>query len=116
MAKRLFKHSIRSTHTHITCPFSCWVHTCHYFLMLPFTDNTDFAVPSPFSITIPAGSIPSEPACVDIIATDDAVAEADHGFSVSLSQPSVPYVTVGIPESAIVTITDNEGNNILYID
>ena len=79
-------------------------------LLLLSTDNNDFTVPSPFVITIPAGAIPSGDVCADILATDDAQAEGDHSFSISISQPSVPYVTVGTPGSAIVTITDNEGN------
>ena len=75
----------------------------------PFTENADFTVPNPLQVTIPAGPIPSSPVCVPIMATEDTQIEGDHGFTVSINQPSLSTVTVGTPGSALVTITDNDG-------
>ena len=66
-------------------------------------------MPDPLQVTIPAGPIPSSPACVLIMATEDTQIEGDHGFTVSINQPSLSGVIVGSPGSAAVTIIDNDG-------
>ena len=78
-------------------------------IYISFAENVDFTVPDPLQVTIPAGPIPSSPACVLIMATEDTQIEGDHGFTVSINQPSLSGVTVGSPGSASVTIIDNDG-------
>ena len=75
----------------------------------PSIENVDFTVPDPLQVTIPAGPIPSSPVCIPIMATEDTQIEGDHGFTVSINQPSLSVVIVGSPGSAVVTITDNDG-------
>ena len=74
-----------------------------------FAENADFTVPDPLQVTITAGPIPSSPVCVPIMATEDTQIEGDHGFTLSINQPSLSTVTVGSQGSAVVTITDNDG-------
>ena len=78
-------------------------------------ENDDFTVPNPLQVTIPAGPTPSSSVCVLIMATEDTQIEGDHGFTVSIIQPSLSVVTVGSPGSAVVTITDNDGMYIKHI-
>ena len=72
-------------------------------------------MPDPFQVTILAGPIPSSPVCVLIMATEDTQIEGDHGFTVSINQPSLSTVTVGSPGSASVTITDDDGTKIFLL-
>ena len=76
---------------------------------ISIAENADFTVPDPLQVTIPAGPIPSSPVCVLIMATEDTQIEGDHGFTVSINQPSLSGVIVGSPRSAVVTIIDNDG-------
>ena len=73
------------------------------------SEIADFRMPDPLQVTIPAGLIPSSPACVLIMATEDTQVKGDHGFTVSINQPSLSGVIVPLPGSALVTITDNDG-------
>ena len=66
-------------------------------------------MPNPLQVTIPAGPTASSSVCVLIMATEDTQIEGDHGFTVSINQPSLSGVTVGSPGSAVVTIIDNDG-------
>ena len=42
---------------------------------------------------------------------DDDVVESDESFNIVLSPGSSGLATLGSPNSAVVTITDNDGNN-----
>ena len=79
----------------------------------PSSDAGDFTVPN--QVIIPAGPIPSGPACITISTTQDLEVEGDHGFTVTIQQPSHVNVVVGSPSSATVTISDNDGKNCSYV-
>ena len=85
------------------------MHINKLFINISFAESVDFTVPDPLQVTILVGPIPFSPVCVPIMATEDTQIEGDHGFTVSINQPSLSTVTVGSPRSAVVTITDNDG-------
>ena len=61
------------------------------------------AIPSGTSLTFVPGSSNQ---CTDVVTLDDAVAEANETFSVTLSNPT--NATVGSPNATTVTIDDND--------
>ena len=60
------------------------------------------------TITLSAGAIPAT-SCVNVLATDDAVVEADEDFTIMITTTDMPDVTVGAADTTTVTIPANDG-------
>ena len=84
---------------------SCTLHT--FFLAGP----GDFSL-TMTTITIPAGPIPNlGPDCASVMAIDDTLAEASETFDIVITGTGLPEVSVGTPDTTVVTINDNEGKS-----
>ena len=84
---------------------SCTLHT--FFLAGP----GDFSL-TMTTITIPDGPIPNlGPDCVSVMAIDDTLAEASETFDIVIISTNQPEVSVGTPDTTLVTINDNEGKS-----
>ena len=71
--------------------------------------NTDFSTTDP-DVSFPLG--PLMPGCITVIINQDMSVEGDHTFSVSLNPgPISPTVTVGRPDTTVVTITDDASDS-----
>ena len=76
--------------------------------------NTDFSTSDPVA-TFAVGAL--APGCIQVDISQDMSVEGDHTFSVSLNTSFVtPTLTVGTPDTTMVTITDdaNDSKYILY--
>ena len=65
----------------------------------------------PYDVTFPAGSTN---ASLDIVINDDGILEGDETFSVYI----VPFTNeniVGVPDTAILTILDTTGKEIIIV-
>ena len=47
--------------------------------------------------------------------SDDGILENDETFSVSVTSQSTPRLVTGNPANTVVTITDNDGKDLIYI-
>ena len=78
--------------------------------------GTDFSTTNPVA-TFAVGAL--APGCIEVDILQDMSVEGDHTFSVSLNPgPITPSLTVGTPDTTVVTITDdvNDSKNILCFD
>lgn len=66
----------------------------------------DFNIPSPITVTFPAGSANGASTCVTVTILDDDDLEGDHSFTLHLSNPS-PGAIIGSHMYTTVDITDN---------
>ena len=62
------------------------------------------------NITIAPGSLPTDGSeCINVTATDDTILEGDEDFEILITDTCLPEVTVGMPGTTTVTISDNNG-------
>ena len=67
--------------------------------------GTDFSTTNPVA-TFPVGAL--APGCIEVDILPDTSVEGDHAFSVCLHPgPIIPSLTVGTPDTTVVTITDD---------
>ena len=67
--------------------------------------GTDFSTTNAVA-TFPVGAL--APGCIEVNILQDMSVEGDHTFSVSLNPgPITPSLTVGTPDTTVVTITDD---------
>ena len=65
------------------------------------------------TITFASGSSDGTSACTNVDIIDDDNFEGDHSFDITLDGTTVApasCASVGMPDTATVTITDNDGN------
>ena len=73
------------------------------------TESDDFSL-SMMSITIPAGDIPSAGNdCATVVALNDTILEGSEDFSIAIGGTDLAEVSVGMPNTTAVTITDADG-------
>ena len=78
----------------------------------PLVIGTDFSTTDPVA-TFAVGAL--VPGCIQVDISQDMSVEGDHTFSVSLNPgPITPSLTVGTPDTTVVTITD-DANDSTYI-
>lgn len=71
--------------------------------------NTDFSTTDP-DASFPLG--PLMPGCITVTINQDMSVEGDHTFSVSLNPgPVTPTLTVGTPDTTVITITDDTNDS-----
>ena len=71
--------------------------------------NTDFSTTDPVA-TFGIGAL--APGCIQVDISQDMSVEGDHTFSVSLNPgPITPSLTVGTPNTTVVTITDDASDS-----
>jgi len=71
--------------------------------------GTDFNTADPVA-RFPVGAL--VPGCITVNITQDTSVEGDHTFSVSLNPgPVTPTLTVGTPDTTVITITDDTNDS-----
>ena len=62
------------------------------------------------NITIAPGDLPTDGFdCINVTATNDTILEGDEDFEILITDTCLPEVTVGMPGTTTVTISDNNG-------
>ena len=75
--------------------------------------DTDFSTTDPVA-TFGIGTL--APGCIQVDTSQDMSVEGDHTFSVSLNPgPITPSLTVGTPDTTVVTITDDANDSKWYV-
>ena len=89
-----------------------YYHVLHS-LYTPLELGTDFSTTDPVA-TFAIGAL--VPGCIEVEISPDMSVEGDHTFTVSLNPgPITPSLTVGTPNTTVVTITDDVNDSKYYI-
>ena len=84
------------------------IRTVSMFILLVVAADYSLMPQAATTITLSAGVIPTYN-CVTVLATDDAVVEADEDFTIVITTTDLTDVTVGTDDTTTVTIPSNDG-------
>ena len=78
------------------------------FILLVVAADYSLMPQAATTITLSAGVIPTSN-CVTVLATDDAIVEADEDFTIVITMTDLTDVTIGTDDATTVTIPSNDG-------